>query len=104
MKTAKTTNYKIKELLQVFTLLENTKEVDIFLQDLLTKTELEEFANRWQVAKMLESKTPYTKIESQTGMSSTTIARISKWLQGGAGGYKMMLEKIKNLDRHPDAN
>ena len=34
------------------------------------------------------------KIEKETGMSSTTIARINKWLTNGMGGYRLILKRI----------
>lgn len=75
--------------------LENYDECRKFLRDLLTEAELKEFINRWKVARMLDKKVPYEKIEQATGMSSTTIARISKWLVSGMGGYRLMLKKVK---------
>jgi len=41
----------------------------------------------------LSDNMPYNKIEQETGMSSTTIARIHKWLKKGMGGYKLMINK-----------
>jgi uncharacterized protein YerC len=43
---------------------------------------------------MLEEKLSYTKIAKETGLSSTTIARISKWLNGKQGGYKHAISKM----------
>jgi TrpR-related protein YerC/YecD len=83
----------VKDLLQVIMLLETEAEAKAFLRDLLTKTEIHELSRRWQAARMLNDKTPYTEIEQATGLSSTTIARISRWLQEGAGGYRAMLKK-----------
>lgn len=74
--------------------LKNEEEAEKFFRDLLTETEIKEFANRWRVARMLNKKVPYENIAQETGMSSTTIARISKWLNGGMGGYKLVLERI----------
>ncbi|MBD3244924.1 MAG: DNA-binding transcriptional regulator, partial [Candidatus Moranbacteria bacterium] len=54
-----------------------------------------EFANRWKAARMLYNKEPYKKIEQQTGLSSTTIARVSKWLQKGMRGYQRVIEKMR---------
>lgn len=65
-----------------------------FLRDLLTEAEIKEFANRWKVAQMLDEKIDYKTIEKQTNMSSTTIARISKWLNQGMGGYRLMLNRL----------
>lgn len=75
--------------------LESMEECQKFLRDLLTEKELKEFINRWKVARMLDKKIDYEKITKETGMSSTTIARISKWLHRGMGGYKLMLERLK---------
>jgi TrpR-related protein YerC/YecD len=75
---------------------ENQAELKEFLLDLLSTDELKELSNRWQVAKMLNDKIPYTQITEQTGMSSTTIARISKCLNRENSGYKTILQRTKN--------
>ena len=43
--------------------------------------EADEFSRRFEVANMLSDKISYSKIEEKTKMSSTTIARISKFLK-----------------------
>jgi len=75
--------------------LRSLDEAKRFFRDLLTGKEIIEFSKRWKVAKMLDQKVPYTEIEKQVGMSSTTIARVHSWLKKGTGGYKLMLKKIK---------
>jgi TrpR-related protein YerC/YecD len=61
--------------------LENDKErVFNFLRDLLSEKEIIEFSKRFEVAKMLDEKKSYKEIEEKTCMSSTTIARVSKFL------------------------
>ncbi len=87
---------RIKHLYIAILSLQTMDETKRFLRDLLTEAEIKEFANRWQVAQMLDKKTPYETIALDTGMSSTTIARISKWLNNGEGGYKRMLQKMEN--------
>ena len=71
-----------------------------FLRDLLTEPEIKEFSNRWQVAQMLDKKTPYEIISKVTGMSSTTIARTNKWLTSGMGGYKLVLKRMASINHH----
>jgi TrpR-related protein YerC/YecD len=51
-----------------------------FLRDLLSEKEIIEFSKRFEVAKMLSEKISYKEIEEKTKMSSTTIARVSKFL------------------------
>ncbi len=84
-----------KSLYKAILSLKNEKEADKFLRDLLTEAEISEFANRWKAARMLDEKVQYEIIVRETGMSSTTIARISKWLNNGMGGYKLMLKRMR---------
>lgn len=83
--------------------LRNKREARAFFRDLLTQSEIEEFANRWKVANMLSNKIPYSQIEKETKMSTTTIARISKWLNDGMNGYKLMIERL-NSHHHESLN
>ena len=85
---------EIDKLLEAFLSLESKQEAKAFLRDLLTDSEISEFSKRWQVARLLTAGSSYTAIEKETGLSSTTIARISKWLQEGEGGYRLMLDKL----------
>lgn len=83
-----------QQLIQAILSLKTEDETKRFLRDLMTEGEIDEFSRRLQVAAMLSQKVSYTQIESKTGMSSTTIARIAKWLNGKEGGYKTILERI----------
>jgi len=53
-----------------------------------------EFSRRLEIAQMLDNGVSYRKIQKSTGQSSTTIARISKWLKKGKGGYRLILDRI----------
>lgn len=97
MTNAKNWDNKITEdLFKVILKLKNIKETKKFLRDLLTSEEIIEFSKRWQAAQMLDKNISYEKIVKETGLSSRTIARISKWLNQGSGGYKLMLKKINH--------
>lgn len=85
----------IDELYNAIVRLESIDECRRFLRDLLTETEIKEFAERWKVARMLSQGVPYTTIEEETGLSSRTIARVHKWLKEGKGGYTMMLKRLE---------
>ena len=88
-------NKKTEDLFQAILCLKNKKEAKKFFRDLLTEKELIEFGNRWKAAQMLDQKIQYTEIEKETGLSSRTIARISKWLNSGMDGYKLILNRMK---------
>lgn len=74
--------------------LKNAREAKKFFRDLLTEPEIKEFSKRWQAARMLNNKVPYSVIEVETRLSSATIARISNWLQNGMGGYRLILNRL----------
>ena len=74
--------------------LKNTRELKRFLRDLLTEQEISEFSRRFRAAEMLYTGVPYSKIIKETKLSSTTVARISKWLHTGEGGYKIALNRL----------
>ena len=89
---------KSKQLFEAILKLKTLDECRRFFRDLLTEAEIKEFANRWRVAQMLKNKIDYKTIEKETGMSSTTIARVQKWLTRGMGGYRFMLKRL-SLDQ-----
>lgn len=89
-------NQQTEELLQAILSLKGIDEAKRFFRDLLTENELNEFANRWKAAQLLDAKVSYSQIEKETGLSSTTVARIAKWLNGELGGYKLVLDKLKH--------
>lgn len=88
-------NKDTKELIHALLSVKTPSEIEKFLGDLLTPAEVKEFANRWKVARMLDAKVHYDEIVRVSGMSSTTIARISKWLTNGMGGYRLLLDRLK---------
>lgn len=83
-----------KRFIEAILALDSPDTARRFLRDLLTEEEITDFAKRLQVAEMLSQKIPYTTIVAKTGFSSTTIARVSKWLNDGTGGYKNILNKL----------
>jgi TrpR-related protein YerC/YecD len=92
---AKWDNSKTEDLFRVILSLKDVSETRKFFRDLLTESEIIEFGKRWQAAQMLARKVSYTEIEKKTGLSSTTVARVAKWLHDGEGGYKLMLKRLK---------
>lgn len=71
----------------------NKEDMYNFMRDLCTKDELEEFILRRQIAKALYTWNSYVEIQNETGASSTTVARVAKFLNWKHGGYKKVLDK-----------
>jgi TrpR-related protein YerC/YecD len=83
-----------QRLIQAILALKTENEAGRFLRDLMTEKEIKEFAKRLKAAEMLTEKIPYSTIEKETGLSSTTVARVAKWLNGKGGGYKIIINKL----------
>lgn len=85
-----------KRLIQAFLTLKTDAVAGRFLRDLMTKKEIEEFAKRLKAAEMLTDKVPYSVIINETGLSSTTVARVARWLNGKEGGYRSVISKLRH--------
>lgn len=83
---------EVDNLLKVFSGMEDQNDIFAFLEDVFTVREIREISQRLAVAKLLDSGKSYYEIEQMTGASATTIARVSKCLAYGSGGYAKALE------------
>ena len=88
----------IDALFEAFTTLENKNEVKRFMADLCTPGELNAFAERWSIVRLLHEDTlSYRDIAAQTRSSTTTVARVARFLrQEPHQGYKLVLERLNN--------
>ncbi len=85
----------VKELFRAIVSLETEEECRMFFEDACTVPEIIEIAQRLKVAKLLHSKTSYSAINKETGVSSATISRVSRCLDYGSGGYQLVLERLE---------
>lgn len=79
---------------QVIADIKTSQEAEIFLKDILTKTELEALAKRLAVAHYLEKERTYDNIKRTLGVSSTTIAAVQEQMTKGEG-FALALKKIQ---------
>lgn len=87
---------KTDALCEAIQTLRSKEETKKFLRDLMTEEEIVECGLRWEAAQLLDQKVSYAQIQKKTGLSSTTVARISRWLQQGAGGYRLVLDRMNH--------
>ncbi len=85
-------NTKEKMLTNAFLKLQTEKETANFLRDLLTLSEIEEFANRLEMAKLLARGWSYKRVAKELKVSTTTVTRVAHWLFRGCGGYQKVLK------------
>lgn len=85
---------EVEDLLRVLAALDDEDRIFALLEDLFTIREIKETSQRLAVASLLSAGRSYASIEEATGASATTIARVSKCLNYGAGGYAYALDVL----------
>lgn len=88
-------NKGYKLLVKAIISIDNEDDCEALLEDLITRKELLDIAQRMLVAKMLSEQVVYNKIVEETGASTATISRVNRSYLYGAGGYAKVLDKIK---------
>lgn len=83
--------------------MEDRGEVQRFLADLCTRSELNAMAQRYLVAKMLRDAKTGNEIIRRTGSSTATISRVNRSLRYGAGGYALALDREEEEKRNHEA-
>lgn len=84
----------VRSLCEAIAWLDDPAIVGDFLEDLCSIREIQDLAQRFSVAKMLYAGESYTAISEKTGASAATIARVSKCVNYGAGGYRYVLDNM----------
>ncbi len=84
----------LNKLYQAIISIDNEADCIAFLDDLLSKHELESLASRVYSAKLLQEGHTYLEVIEKVRISSATLARVSKCVKNGTG-YKAILPKIK---------
>ena len=75
-------------------------DVRAFLEDLCTPAELEAMSDRWKVVPLIAEGVPYREIHDRTLVSVTTIGRVARTLERGAGGYDAALRRLRRRNGH----
>ena len=85
-------NNKIEELYQLIASLKTPEECQMLFEDLCTKKEVENMAERLYAAKLLMEGNTYNQVMERAIISSATLSRVSRCVQYG-DGYSKCLKK-----------
>ena len=85
----------LNELCEVLSRIDEADAMRSVLVDLCTPAEMRALAERWRVAQMLaDGEKSYREISAETGVSTTTIGRVARFLKDEPhGGYRLLLDR-----------
>lgn len=90
-------NFHSESIDRLFKAILNLKNVDDcynFFEDVCTIKELQDMAQRLDVAMLLSIGENYQNISKQVNVSTATISRVSKCLNYGSGGYRNAIKAL----------
>ncbi len=83
---------KLEDLFRLILQLKNADDCRDLFDDLCTRRELENMAERVYAARLLQEGMTYNQVIAQTDISSATLSRVSRCVQYGKG-YSRFLKK-----------
>lgn len=86
-------NENIKEICKIISELKNKEEVEQFLNELLTQSELSDIEQRWNILKGLNNRESQRKISKNLSVSLCKITRGSKILKDEKSMIRQILIK-----------
>ena len=78
----------IRELYEAFVKIDSQAACAQLMEDLCTRKEVEQMAQRLRAARLLMEGKTYTQVIEQTNISSATLSRVSRCVQYGEGYRK----------------
>lgn len=83
---------KLQQLYALLAKVNDPQDIEHLLEDLCTKKEVENMAERVFAAKLLLEGRTYNQVMEKTNISSATLSRVSQCVQYGRG-YSKLLKK-----------
>ena len=83
------------ELFRSILSLKTVDECYLYFEDLCTNKEIRDLGQRLKIASLLDAGSSYLQAAEQLGVSSATIGRVKRCLDYGNGGYRLMLDRLK---------
>ena len=91
-------NQSVDNLMRVIAKMSSADDCYDFFSDLCTIKELQDMAQRFEMALLLKGGANYLSVASSVGTSSATISRVNRCLLYGNGGYEKAI-KIYNEEK-----
>ncbi|RJQ26806.1 hypothetical protein C4577_02750 [Candidatus Parcubacteria bacterium] len=84
----------VAELIYSLVFCKNFEDSVLFIQDLLTKSEIKILSRRLRIAKLLLDENTYEYIQNNMHVGHGTIAKISAWLNQKGEGFRKIIKQL----------
>ena len=84
---------KILQLCQLMASIQDETDIAALFEDLCTRKELENMAERLYAAQLLMEGNTYNQVMARSDISSATLSRVSRCVQYGSGYAKLLKEQ-----------
>lgn len=85
-----------RDLYELFAAVENNKEAEMLLTDILTPQEIESLAERWQIVQELAKGSSQRDIAQKLNLSISKVTRGSRVMKYGTGAFARFMKKLGN--------
>ena len=86
---------KIQQLYQLIADIQDPKEIQALFDDLCTRKEVVNMAERVFAARLLMEGNTYNQVMAQANISSATLSRVSRCVQYGSGYSKLLKKEME---------
>ena len=83
----------MQALYQLIADIRDPKDIEALLEDLCTRKEVENMAERVYAARLLMEGNTYNQVMAQASISSATLSRVSRCVQYGSGYSRLLSGK-----------
>ncbi len=83
-------HHKIQALFELIAAIDDPEDVRALFDDLCTKKEIDNMAERVFAARLLLEGNTYNQVMSQANISSATLSRVSRCVQYGKGYSRLL--------------
>ena len=90
---------KLQSLYELIAQTTDPEDIAALLEDLCTRKEAENMAERLFAAKLLMEGNTYNQVMAQADISSATLSRVSRCVQYGSGYAKLLKRSGSNAAR-----
>ena len=85
---------RLQALYELIAEIQDPRDIEALLEDLCTRKEVENMAERIYAARLLMEGKTYSQVMAQSSISSATLSRVSRCVQYGSGYSRLLHTQV----------